>query len=70
MSWFAAAAKQVYGLFVDDGALSAAICVWLVVAAFVLPHIAPPQIQPIILFAGLALLLVDSIRRGAGTQTR
>jgi len=69
MNWLGTVVKQLYGLFVDDGALSAAICVWLVVAAFVLPRILSPQIQPIILFAGLALLLVDSIRRGARAQT-
>jgi hypothetical protein len=66
MTWLASGLKQIYGLFVDDGALSLAICVWLLIAWFVLPRIvAGDTARPIVLFIGLAALLVDSVRRGA-----
>ena len=66
MTWLASGFKQVYGLFVDDGLLSLSVCVWLLIAAFVLPHIiANESARPIILFIGLAALLADSARRGS-----
>ena len=65
MTWLTSGLKQIYGLFVDDGALSLAICVWVLVVWFVLPHIvASASVRPIVLFIGLAVLLVDSVRRG------
>lgn len=65
MSWLASGLKQLYGLFVDDGWLSLAVCIWLLVAWFVLPHlVASASARPIVLFIGLALLLADSVRRG------
>lgn len=65
MTWLANAVKQIYELFVDDGLLSLAVCLWLLAVWFVLPHlVASETARPIILFAGLALLLADSVRRG------
>lgn len=64
MSWLASGLKQVFGLFVDDGWLSLAVCIWLLMAWFVLPHfVTNASARPIILFIGLALLLADSVRR-------
>jgi hypothetical protein len=66
MTWLASVFKQIYGLFVDDGALSLAICIWLLVVWFALPHvIANGTTRSIVLFTGLAVLLVDSVRRGS-----
>jgi hypothetical protein len=66
MSWLASGLKQVYGLFVDDGWLSLAICVWLLIAWFALPHlVTSPSARSIVLFVGLAVLLADSVRRGS-----
>lgn len=66
MTWLASGFKQIYGLFVDDGALSLAICIWLLIVWFALPHvIADSATRPIVLFFGLAVLLVDSVRRGS-----
>jgi hypothetical protein len=66
MTWLTSGLKQIYGLFVDDGALSAAICVWLLIVWFALPHVvANTSVRPIVLFIGLAALLLDSVRRGA-----
>jgi len=65
MTWLMNGLKQIYGLFVEDGALSLAICVWLLIVWFGLPHIvAGNTARPIVLFIGLAVLLVDSVRRG------
>ncbi len=64
--WIWNGLKEVYGLFVDDGLLSLAICLWLLVVWFALPHVLPdPSVRPIVMFAGLAVLLLDSVRRGA-----
>jgi hypothetical protein len=66
MNWLANGFKQIYGLFVDDGLLSLAICAWLLLAWFVLPHvIASASARPVVLFAGLAALLMDSVRRAS-----
>lgn len=71
MTWLMSGLKQIYGLFVDDGALSLAICVWLLIMWFVLPHIiVSGSVRPIVLFIGLAALLVDSVRRGSTNITR
>lgn len=70
MTWLTSGLKQIYGLFVDDGALSLAICVWLLVVWFVFPHIvADPSVRPIVLFIGLAYLLMNSVRRASKLQS-
>jgi hypothetical protein len=66
VSWLVGVLKPVYELFVDDGALTLWICVWLVVVWFVLPHvIANETIRALVLFAGLIVLLLDSVRRAS-----
>ena len=66
MTWLASALRQVYGLFVDDGALSLAICIWLLIAWFALPYVVASESgRSIVLFIGLAVLLADSVRRGS-----
>jgi len=70
MTWLMNGLKQVYGLFVEDGALSVAICVWLLIVWFGLPHVvASGTTRPIVLFIGLAVLLVDSVRRGSALKS-
>ena len=66
MTWLTNGLSQIYGLFVDDGALSLAICVWVMIVWFALPNVvASESVRPIILFIVLAALLVDSVRRGS-----
>jgi hypothetical protein len=66
MTWLTSGLKQIYGLFVDDGLLSLAICVWLLIVWFLVPNaLASDSLRPIVLFVGLAALLVDSVRRGS-----
>jgi len=69
MSWLTSVSRQIYGLFVEDGALSLSICVWLLLVWFALPYVANASVRPIVLFIGLAILLADSVRRAA-TQNR
>lgn len=69
MTWLASGVRQIYGLFVDDGLLSLAVCAWLLVVWLVLPHIATTETaRPIVFFAGLAGLLADSVRRGSRSK--
>ena len=69
MTWLTSGLKQIYGLFVDDGALSLAICVWLLVVWFGLPHIVTSaNVRPYVLVAGLFYLLLNSVRRARQPQ--
>ena len=66
MSWLKSILTEIYGLFVDDGAFAVSILVWLAMVAFVLPtlHLSS-LLRAILLFVGLALLLVGSALRQA-----
>ena len=70
MRWLKSIAREIFGLFVDDGSFAVGIVVWVVLAVVVLPHVAPaaPWAGPA-LFVGLALILIESVlryvRRGA-----
>jgi uncharacterized membrane protein len=58
--------QKAYGLFVDDGHFAAAILLWLGAVWLIAPHLArAPEWQGIIQFAGLALILVESVTRRA-----
>jgi hypothetical protein len=66
MSWLKAIWAEFLGLFVDDASFAVAILVWLVVAMLVLKRLAlPPGLPPVILFAGLVAILVESAVRQA-----
>jgi hypothetical protein len=54
--------RELIGLFVDDGSLAAIVLVWIGVCGLVLPS-APWH--GLILFLGLALILVENVLRGA-----
>lgn len=58
--------SELIGLFVDDGSFAIAILVWLGICRLLLPHLAAePLWPPLILFAGLVLILVESAARRA-----
>jgi hypothetical protein len=61
---------ELWGLFVDDGVFAGAIVVWLAVAWQVLPRLALPGALPaILLFAGLAVILVfGAIRKASAAR--
>ena len=58
------ALKELYGLFVDDLGYALAIAGWIVLSVVLLRFI-DPGARGIVLFAGFALILVGSVRRGA-----
>ena len=64
-----AAWSEFIGLFVDDGSFALAIVAWLLLAWLVLPRLpVPPAWPPIILFTGLAAILVESAVRRSRTR--
>jgi len=66
MTWLKTVWSEFIGLFVDDGSLAVAVLVWLAAAWLLLPRLPlPSALPPVILFAGLALILVESALRGA-----
>jgi membrane protein implicated in regulation of membrane protease activity len=71
MRWVKSIAREVIGLFVDDGSFAAAILVWLVLAVVVLPRVAPAaHWSGPALFAGLALILIESALRFSRRRTK
>ncbi len=66
MTWLKTIWSEFIGLFVDDGRLAVAVLAWLLAAWLLLPKLPlPPALPPAILFAGLALILVESVLRRA-----
>ncbi len=70
MKWIASVLREVWGLFVDDGSFALAIVLWLflwlAIGQWILPRLLwlHPWAGPA-LFAGLALILVESAARFA-----
>ncbi|HEX9198490.1 MAG TPA: hypothetical protein VF865_02960 [Acidobacteriaceae bacterium] len=69
MPWLKSIAREVLGLFVDDGSFALAILACVSLAIFVLPRVAataPPSTWTgPALFAGLAIVLIQSALRFA-----
>ena len=58
--------RELYALFVDDGSFAAAILAWIAAAWLLLPRLAlSPALSGLILFAGLAAILLESALRRA-----
>ena len=64
MKWLRSIAREVWGLFVDDGSFAFAIVVWLALAVVVLPHVSARWAGPV-WFVGLAAILIESVLRAA-----
>jgi membrane protein implicated in regulation of membrane protease activity len=59
----------IIGLFVDDGIFAVAILVWVGVVALALPHLnVARDWSGVVLFAGLAVILVESSWRRTTCQ--
>lgn len=66
MRWLKAIVTEIFSLFVDDGSFALAIIGWLVFVGLVLPRLSmSAPWGGVILFAGLALILVESAIRGS-----
>jgi hypothetical protein len=71
MRWYRSIAREVVGLFVDDGSFAIAILVWLALVVVVLPRVAADaHWAGLALFAGLALILIESVLRFARQHTK
>jgi len=66
MRWLRTIWDELFGLFVDDVSFAVAIVIWLV-AAHILFHmdLAPAAWRGPVLFAGLALIFIESTLRRA-----
>jgi len=66
MKWINNILREIFGLFVDDGAFALAILIWLSFMRWLASHIILSAVTiGIILFAGLALILIESTTRYA-----
>ena len=64
MRWLKSIAREVIGLFVEDGSFAVAILAWLALAVVVLPRAGlATRVAGPVLFAGLAAILVASVLR-------
>lgn len=64
MSWLRTIVREIFGLFVDDGKFALLILVWLGLTAFLLPRLEwLPRWRGVIMFGGLALILIGSATR-------
>jgi xanthosine utilization system XapX-like protein len=69
MTWVKAVGTEFLGLFVDDGRFAIGILLWLIVAGFALKRLnLGAVLPPVILFAGLVGILVESAVRKAGKR--
>lgn len=66
MSWIKTIGRELFGLFVDDGSFAVIILAWLAIVAMLLPRLGlPSPWHGIVLFAGLALIFIESATRRA-----
>ncbi len=71
MTWLRTIVHEIVGLFVDDLSFAAAILIWLAVVYLVLPRIGLlPAWTGIVLFLGLAAILIESTLRYARRKNR
>ena len=70
MGWVRTVAREVWGLFVDDGWFAAAIVVWVGFGIAAIRIGAGAWWSGVVLFAGLAGILVESLVRFSGPGGR
>lgn len=64
MRWFKTIIRELFGLFVDEGSFAITIVAWLGIAWLVLPRLTTGSVWGgATLFAGLALILAESVWR-------
>jgi hypothetical protein len=63
-------AREILGLFVDDGLFAASLLLWIGAVWLLLPHLGVPAAwTPYLLFAGLGAILLESAVRRAKRRT-
>jgi hypothetical protein len=71
MTWILAAARELLGLFVDDGSLAIAVLAWVVVAVLAFPVLPINKgWLAVALFAGLGLILAENVLRTTRRRKR
>jgi hypothetical protein len=61
--------REFIDLFVDDGSLAVLVLVWIVICGVALQKLTAPW-QGLILFLGLAMILLESVTRGTKQATK
>lgn len=65
MGWIRNVAREIFGLFVDDGSFALAVLAWLGVVWFLFLHMKLARSGGFVVFLGLASILVESVTRFA-----
>ena len=65
MRWLRSIAREVYGLFVDDGSFAVALLAWMVAACVMLRFLHAGHWGGAVLFAGLAGILAENALRSS-----
>lgn len=66
MQWIRSIAREIWGLFVDDGSFAAGILVWLAIVMLLLRRVAwLERFGGVVLFVGLSALLIENVLRYA-----
>ena len=63
MRWISTVLREIYGLFVDDGSFALAILVWIGFCWLLLHRLPSHLPGGVVLFTGLALVLLESVLR-------
>ena len=71
MRWIRSVAREVWGLFVEDGSFAMAIVVWLMVVLLGVRRTAwGMRWGGVVLFAGLGLVLIENVLRYTRRQRK
>ena len=66
MRWIKTILSELLGLFVDDGSFAVSIIIWLALSLLLVPIVhADAAWAGIILFFGLAIVLIENVLRSA-----
>ena len=70
MQWIRSIFREVFGLFVDDGSFAIAVLVWVGLVWLLWQRLHMEGPGGIVLFAGLGVILIQSVLRVAKRSTR
>jgi hypothetical protein len=70
MHWLKSIAREIYGLFVDDGSFALAILVWVAIFIIALRTAPAARWSGPAFFAGLAVILIENVLRFSRRKTK